>query len=143
MALSWMRQQLEPPGVADGSVLAADRYCAGLSPASITTDVAEFEAALRSVAHAEEPEGPWAALTLAIAYSTETHRFITDVNRVQCERASIAFAAPAPAPATLSPKPVLAARSTPRTSSSICSERTAACECPVMVLRGRGCRLHS
>jgi hypothetical protein len=28
-----------------------------------------------------EPEGPWAQLTLAIAYSTEAHLFITDVNQ--------------------------------------------------------------
>jgi DNA-binding SARP family transcriptional activator len=66
MALSWMRQQLEPPGVADGSVLAADRYCAGLSPASITTDVAEFEAALRSAAHAEEPAARTGFLTASV-----------------------------------------------------------------------------
>jgi DNA-binding SARP family transcriptional activator len=66
MALSWMRQQLEPPGVGDGSVLAADRYCAGLNPASITTDVAEFEAALRSAAHAEEPAARTGFLTAAV-----------------------------------------------------------------------------
>src|SRR5205085_2722820 len=28
-----------------------------------------------------EPEGPWRQLTLAIAYSTEAHLFITDVNQ--------------------------------------------------------------
>jgi DNA-binding SARP family transcriptional activator len=46
-ALSSLRRQFEPPGTPAGSVLIADRTHARLNPAAITTDVAEFEAALR------------------------------------------------------------------------------------------------
>src|SRR5262245_29908047 len=50
MALSLLRQLLEPPGVPDGSVVVADRHAVGLHPAAVTTDVGEFEAA---IAHAQ------------------------------------------------------------------------------------------
>jgi DNA-binding SARP family transcriptional activator len=53
VALSWLRHELEPPGVPDGSVLVTERFSIGLNPDTVTTDVAEFEAALQSVAQAE------------------------------------------------------------------------------------------
>src|SRR5205823_12437861 len=46
VALSSLRRQLEPPGVPSGAVLMANRLSVGLQPAAVTTDVAEFEAAL-------------------------------------------------------------------------------------------------
>jgi predicted ATPase/DNA-binding SARP family transcriptional activator len=48
--LHWLRQELEPPGVPFGAVLRADRTCVGLDPAAVTTDVAEFAAALEAAA---------------------------------------------------------------------------------------------
>src|SRR5690349_9156539 len=48
VALSSLRQQLEPPGVPYGAVVIADRLAVGLDAASIATDVTEFEAALAS-----------------------------------------------------------------------------------------------
>jgi class 3 adenylate cyclase len=48
VALSSLRHQLEPPGVPQGAVLIADRNSVKLNPAAVTTDVAEFEAALQS-----------------------------------------------------------------------------------------------
>jgi DNA-binding SARP family transcriptional activator len=53
VALSWLRHMLEPPGVPDGSVLVTERFSVGLNPGAVTTDVVEFEAALRSAAQAE------------------------------------------------------------------------------------------
>ena len=48
-ALSSLRNQVEPPGVAPaGSVIVADRAFVGLNPDAVSTDVADFEAALRS-----------------------------------------------------------------------------------------------
>src|SRR5262249_4795927 len=52
VALSWLRQQLEPPGVPEGAVLVADRTFVRLNPAAVTTDVAEFEAALQAAERA-------------------------------------------------------------------------------------------
>lgn len=46
-ALASLRRQLEPPGVAAGSVLIADRTHVRLNPDAVATDVAEFEEALR------------------------------------------------------------------------------------------------
>jgi predicted ATPase/DNA-binding SARP family transcriptional activator len=48
--LSSLRNQLEPPGVATGTVLVADRNSVRLNPTSITTDVTDFEAGLKAVA---------------------------------------------------------------------------------------------
>src|SRR5262245_62380027 len=56
VVLSLLRQLLEAPGVPDGSVVVADRHAAGLNPAAITTDVGEFEAALKSAATATGEE---------------------------------------------------------------------------------------
>src|SRR5262249_22924627 len=45
--LSSLRLLLEPPGYPPGSVVVADRFSIGLNPATLTTDVAQFEAVLR------------------------------------------------------------------------------------------------
>jgi predicted ATPase/DNA-binding SARP family transcriptional activator len=47
-ALSSLRHQLEPPGMPAGSVLLADRTTLQVSPDAISTDVAEFDAALKA-----------------------------------------------------------------------------------------------
>lgn len=54
VALSSLRRQMEPPGVPAGSVLVADRNFICLRSGSFTTDVAAFQAALRSPT-GEEP----------------------------------------------------------------------------------------
>ena len=60
VALSSLRQQLEPPGVPDSSVLVADRLTVRLNPAAVVTDVGEFEIALRNAQQAEEGKRlPW------------------------------------------------------------------------------------
>ncbi|HVF09641.1 MAG TPA: BTAD domain-containing putative transcriptional regulator [Abditibacteriaceae bacterium] len=51
-ALASLRRQLEPPGVAAGSILMKTRHSVALNPAAVTTDVAEFKTALRSAAGA-------------------------------------------------------------------------------------------
>jgi predicted ATPase/DNA-binding SARP family transcriptional activator len=51
-ALSSLRSQLEPPGTPAGAVIRADRYSVGLNPATVTTDVAEFQATLKDAAKA-------------------------------------------------------------------------------------------
>jgi DNA-binding SARP family transcriptional activator len=55
-SLSSLRRQLEPPGVPPGAVLVANRASVRLNPAAVTTDVAEFEAALHAAAAAESAE---------------------------------------------------------------------------------------
>ena len=55
VALTRLRRQMEPPGVAPGSVLIADRVAVQLNPAACVTDVEEFEAALRSAGRADSP----------------------------------------------------------------------------------------
>src|SRR5689334_9403440 len=56
-ALTSLRRQLEPPGVACGAVIVADRFSVGLNPAVVTTDVSEFEAALAAATRAaDSPE---------------------------------------------------------------------------------------
>jgi DNA-binding SARP family transcriptional activator len=47
VALSLLRQQLEPVGASGGAVFVADHFSIGLDPEAVTTDVAEFEAALK------------------------------------------------------------------------------------------------
>jgi DNA-binding SARP family transcriptional activator len=66
-ALSSLRRQLEPAGVAPGTVLVANRASVRLNPAASTTDVAEFEAALHAAAagsEAQRREGLARAVTL-------------------------------------------------------------------------------
>src|SRR5205085_1307647 len=53
LALSSLRRQLEPPDVARGSVVLADRLNVQLNPAVVGTDVAEFESRI-AVALAED-----------------------------------------------------------------------------------------
>jgi predicted ATPase/DNA-binding SARP family transcriptional activator/uncharacterized protein HemY len=53
VALSTLRNQFEPPGVPQGSVILADRFSVGLNPAAVITDVAEFELAIRAAAKAD------------------------------------------------------------------------------------------
>src|SRR5712692_7844579 len=48
VVLRLLRRQLEPPGVPAGSILVADRTAVRLNPAAISTDVAEFQAALQA-----------------------------------------------------------------------------------------------
>nr|WP_309696654.1 tetratricopeptide repeat protein [Armatimonas sp.] len=52
VALSSLRNQFEPPGVPQGTVLRADRFSVGLNPATVSTDVARFEAAIKAAAKA-------------------------------------------------------------------------------------------
>src|SRR5580693_7560593 len=47
MALSFLRHQLEPPGVPPGSVIIADRFSVRLNPAAVIVDVLEFETAFQ------------------------------------------------------------------------------------------------
>src|SRR5689334_11894740 len=53
VALSTLRNQFEPPGVPQGTVIRADRFSVGLNPATVTTDVSEFEKALKAAAGAD------------------------------------------------------------------------------------------
>src|SRR5438105_14982532 len=39
MALSFLRQVLEPPGVPDGAVVTADRHAVAVNESAVTTDV--------------------------------------------------------------------------------------------------------
>src|SRR5260370_26189455 len=52
VALSSLPRQLEPPGVPVGAAIVADRGTVQLNPTVVTTDVAEFEAALQAAARA-------------------------------------------------------------------------------------------
>ena len=54
-ALSSLRNQFEPPGTPAGAVLRADRYSVGLNPMMVTTDVAQFEAAIREAERTNSP----------------------------------------------------------------------------------------
>src|SRR6266700_3646127 len=51
-ALTFLRHQLEPPGIPPGTVILADRASVRLNPAALTTDVLQFESALRRAARA-------------------------------------------------------------------------------------------
>jgi predicted ATPase/DNA-binding SARP family transcriptional activator len=48
-----LRRQLEPPGVPRGTVIQSDRFAIQLNPSAVTTDVQEFEAALRRASDAD------------------------------------------------------------------------------------------
>lgn len=52
VALSSLRNQFEPPGVPQGAVIRADRFSVGLNPVTVSTDVAQFEQALKAAAQA-------------------------------------------------------------------------------------------
>jgi predicted ATPase/DNA-binding SARP family transcriptional activator len=73
-ALVWLRPRLEPEGssIGRGVVLLADRASVGLAPEAVTSDVAEFEAALRAAepspaTSSPSPESVNAALCRAVA----------------------------------------------------------------------------
>ena len=66
MALSLLRRHLEPPGVAPGSVLAADRQTVQLNSDAVTTDVAAFSAALNTAADAHPRAEKISALMAAV-----------------------------------------------------------------------------
>ena len=51
-AVSSLRHQLGPPGMARGAIVRADRFTVRLNPATVATDVAEFEAAQQAAAEA-------------------------------------------------------------------------------------------
>jgi len=62
-SLAILRRLLEPPGTPAGGVLIADRLGIRLNPAAFSTDVADFEAALKAAARS--PEGRQEALARA------------------------------------------------------------------------------
>src|SRR5262245_47150988 len=66
VALNSLRRQLEPPGVAPGSVLIADRAAIRLAPGAVTTDVAAFEAALREAEQSPDPSDKIRCLRQAV-----------------------------------------------------------------------------
>lgn len=66
MALTFLRHPLEPPGVPAGAVLIADRTSVRLNPLAVTTDVSEFQTALKQVSSAESNEERARHLTQAI-----------------------------------------------------------------------------
>ena len=66
-ALSWLRRLLEAPGQPPGTVVVTDRTSVRLNPEAVSTDLAEFEAALHAAAagsEAERREGLARAVTL-------------------------------------------------------------------------------
>ncbi|WP_394793210.1 tetratricopeptide repeat protein [Armatimonas sp.] len=69
-ALSSLRSLLEPPGVPAGTVLIADRFTVELNPDAFTTDVAQFEQALRSAAQARNTPEHASRLALALEKCT-------------------------------------------------------------------------
>jgi predicted ATPase/DNA-binding SARP family transcriptional activator len=65
-ALVWLRPRLEPNGTERGGVLLADRLHVRLNPNGLTTDVAEFEAALELAHQAPTPKDQEVELTRAV-----------------------------------------------------------------------------
>jgi DNA-binding SARP family transcriptional activator len=70
VALSSLRQQLEPPGVPAGAVFLTDRTSARLNPQSVSVDVADLEELLRAAARA----GDRAERAACLARATELYR---------------------------------------------------------------------
>jgi len=68
LALSSLRNQMEPPGVPAGTVIVADRLSVELNPAAVRTDVAAFEQGLRDAAQARDDETRARRLGEAIGY---------------------------------------------------------------------------
>jgi len=66
VALASLRRQMEPPDVAAGSILIADRSAVRLNPLACRTDVADFEAALLEAARAQTLEKKREALDHAL-----------------------------------------------------------------------------
>ena len=67
VAIASLRRQLEPPDIAPGSILAADRSAVRLNPLACRCDVLEFEAALKAAARAADPQQKRQALDQALA----------------------------------------------------------------------------
>jgi predicted ATPase len=67
-ALTSLRRQLEPPGMPAGTVLIADRAHIYLRPTAVTTDVTDFETALRSAENARDNAERVQALSAAVAW---------------------------------------------------------------------------
>ncbi len=67
VALASLRRQMEPPDIAPGSVLAADRLTIRLRPGMLGCDVPRFEAALQDAARTASPAAKRAALDRAVA----------------------------------------------------------------------------
>lgn len=65
VALSWLRQEFEAE--AHSPIFIADRYSVRLGPGCVSTDVAEFESALREAAAAVEPAQRLGCLERALA----------------------------------------------------------------------------
>ena len=65
--LSSLRRQLEPPGIGRGAVLVTTHAYVGLHPATVTTDVAEFERLLQEAEDAGDPKKRTAVLGRALA----------------------------------------------------------------------------
>jgi predicted ATPase/DNA-binding SARP family transcriptional activator len=60
VSLTSLRHQLEPPGIGAGAVVLADHHSVQLNPTTVTTDVAEFEAALQEAETADGADRiPW------------------------------------------------------------------------------------
>src|SRR5947207_77991 len=53
VALSSLRNQFEPPGIPQGTVIRADRFSVSLNPVTVATDVAAFEQVLKAAARAD------------------------------------------------------------------------------------------
>ncbi|HLK56012.1 MAG TPA: tetratricopeptide repeat protein, partial [Chthonomonadaceae bacterium] len=66
-ALASMRRQLEPPGIAAGSVLVADRNYIRLNEAAIETDVHQFKSALKQCVRMEDGAEKTTALARVVA----------------------------------------------------------------------------
>jgi DNA-binding SARP family transcriptional activator len=66
VALSSLRAQLEPPGVADGSVLITGRLTAALCAKAVSTDVAAVELSLRAAGHAQNGTARLGSLTAVL-----------------------------------------------------------------------------
>ena len=66
VALFSLRRLLEPPGIASGAVIYADRRCVGLKAGTVTTDVAEFQQALDQAAQAAGGSGAFEHYTRAV-----------------------------------------------------------------------------
>jgi len=65
-ALASLRRQIEPPGLPKGAVLKTDRFSIQLNPQTVSTDVAEFQAALQAAEQAGNETERVQALTDAV-----------------------------------------------------------------------------
>src|SRR5947209_10446229 len=56
VVLSSLRRELEPPGVAAGSILITDRVAVRLNPAAVVTDVRQFTQAIEAASRDDDRE---------------------------------------------------------------------------------------